>query len=36
MKQFSVRIQSKFNKVSHSLDPFQSKSTPMLFSGVRW
>jgi len=32
MKQFAVRNQSKFNKIRHSPDPVQSKSSPMLIS----
>jgi len=32
MKQFTVRIQSKFNKIRHGPDPVQSKSSPMLIS----
>jgi len=32
MKQFTIRIQSKFDKIRHSPDPVQSKSRPMLIS----
>ena len=32
MKQFTARIQTKVNKIRHSMDPVQSKSSPMLIS----
>jgi len=32
MKQLTVRIQFKFNKIRHSPDPVQFKSSPMLIS----
>jgi len=32
MKKFTVRIQSKFNKIQHSPDPVQSKPSAMLIS----
>jgi len=32
MKRFTVRIQSKINKISHIPDPVQSKTSPMLIS----
>jgi len=35
MKQFTVRIQSKSNKIRHSPDPVQSKSSPLLISATR-
>jgi len=31
---FTVRIQSKFNKICYSPDPVQPKSSPMLISGA--
>jgi len=34
MKDFTVRIQSKINKIRHSPGPVQSKSSPMLISDV--
>ena len=33
VKHFAFRIQSKINKIGHSPDPVQSKSSPMLISG---
>jgi len=34
LKSFTVQIQSKFSKIRYSLDPVQSKSSPMLISIV--
>jgi len=34
LKQFAVRIQSRFKKNPYSLDPVQSKSSPMLISAT--
>jgi len=34
VQHFAVRLQSKFNKIRHSPDPVQSKSSPMLISGL--
>ena len=33
MNHFTVRIQSKINKIRHRPDPVQTKSSPMLISG---
>jgi len=35
VNQFTVRTQSKFNKIRLSPDPVQSKTSPMLISGVK-
>jgi len=35
MKQFTVRVQSKLNKIRHSSDPVHSKSSPTLISAAR-
>jgi len=34
MKQLTVRIQTRFNKIQHSPDLVQSKSSPMLISDL--
>jgi len=34
MKQFTLRIQPKSNKIRYSPDPVQSMSSPMLISGT--